>query len=746
MTNEVAPPCYRAAREYIGRGWAVIPLVPGDKNPATRHGLNDWTDNPEQADVWWGQGKYRGRGNPSYNVGVVCGQVSGGLVVIDIDEGGDEVLRDWEGAHGRLPETVEQVTGSGGRHLFYRTGREIRPSVNGELHIDIRGDGSYVVAPPSIHPNGTAYEWSVSPDDMDVADANERVYAFIEFARPASMGEGERKPRFELPEAIESDRNSTLFRYASSLREKGLDGDAILAVLESTNAARCRPPLPEHEVRKIAGSVLRYEEGNVLKRPAGSSGTGDGKASIFDRPDEPAARMKDETVDKVLNTLLSLREVKDGLKLNSFDGRLHVLSPCIPGAPFERQHVLGTGESVKLRTVMERDYGIRNKQKFEDALLALGATEGQQFNPMRDLLDSLPKVRFVHPETVGMTGAAIDISRDGGETWERSHAVCGSLCSEYLGVEPSDYIIEAERLIFRQLVARAIRPGCKADYMAVFVGKQGTGKSTFVSLLALDQRFMLEGFSDFGVEDLKRIAGKLVVEIPELDGFTGKDKNKIKSVITQTSDNYRESYARTPVEHPRTALFFGTTNDGAFLNDNTGGRRYLLIESPKGMLGADKRLFDGTAAADIRQAWAETLALYEAQGEDEFLRSLVLPDNVAGESMKLQTKYTTEDSTREATMSYIEDCESNDIHMVNVKQVLMDGMGYSEYQAANAQRWIQSTITATLNDCVTRGWVDVGKRRNGRYGRARAWSNTPGALEGGTVNGAVPPTVPHKGH
>ena len=715
-------PLYRAAREYIERGWAIIPLRPRGKEPAVKRGLNDWTDNPEQADVWWGAGKYEGRGNPSYNVGMTCGQVSGGVVVIDIDEGGMDELRDWQTAHGELPETVTSITGSGGRHLFYRVGREVRPSVNEEMHIDIRGDGSYVVLPPSIHPNGDPYEWGISPDDMEMADADDLVYSFIDHVRPTRTDhETGEKERFELPDEIVKGRNDTLFHYACSLRSKGLDAASIKVLVINANETRCKPPLSMRELeRTVLKAPERYKPGNELKRTEGDGGEPAGLASIFDRPDEPAKKMADETVEKVQNVLLSLREVRDGLKLNVFDGRLHVLAGCIPDVPFRGPHVLEAGESTKLRTVLERDYGIRKKANFEDALLAYGATVGNQYDPMAEVMRTLPLARYPEVGEDGIPANRVELSDDGGLTWYEAAPVLGTILAKYMGCEYDEYNFEAEKLIFRQLVARAKRPGCKADIMTVFVGKQGTGKSTFVSLLAIDRSLFLEGFSDFNVEDLKRISGKLVVEIPELDGFTGKDKNRIKSIITQTTDNYRESYARNPVEHPRTALFFGTTNDGTFLNDNTGGRRYLPIECKAEMLNAHPGLFDGSAEADIRQAWAETAALYDLWGEERFLKTLALPRRVAEESARIQEKYTEEDTIREAVSSFISDCEKTGVTRVNVKMALTKGMGYSEFQWSNAPKWITRTVTAALDDRT--GWHRMeGRQLVQGYGTARAW-------------------------
>lgn len=715
MDDSGLSPTGHGALDLIDAGMAVFPLFPRSKVPWTQRGLNDWdTDKDNIRDFW--------RNHPTANVGVTCGAPSHGLVAIDLDTHGDsngmETLRSWEVEHGELPETVTVITGSGGRHLLYRCGREVRNSANEAVGVDVRGDGGFIVAPPSIHPNGEAYEWSISPEDMDVATANGQVYEFIDFVRPSrERHEGE---RFELPESIDGNRNDTLFRYAASLRSRGLSEPEILQLVTVANQTRCKPQLGDAEVRKLVGSSTRYEQGDSLKG-RGQKVDPNALKSVYDRPETPADRLKDETVEKIQNILLSLSEVRQGIKRNKFDSRLYLLNVCIPGAVFKAPHVLDAGESVKLKTVLERDYGVRNKQKFEDALLSFGVTEGQQFDPMADVLKALPLCRYEDPENADKGQPLVSYSSDGGETWsEPTAGVAGTLMCKYLGANPSFYLLEAERLMFRQLVARANFPGCKADVMMVLVGKQGTGKSTFVSQLALDPKFFLEGFSDFNVEDLKRISGKLVVEIPELDGFNGRDKNRIKSIITQTTDTYRESYAKTPVEHPRTALFFGTTNDGAFLNDVTGGRRYLPIECRAESQHPSPGLFDGSCAADVRKAWAETVALLKLWGEERFKRSLVLPPNVAQEADSVRDRYTSENQTVASVNSYL-DGLGEEVNRVNVKRVMLNGMGYSEFQFSNAPRFVTDMVTNALD--AREDWVRMrGRQRVGNYGSTRAWT------------------------
>ena len=251
-----------AAASYAeDHGWAVFPVQPASKDPYKgSRGFKDASCDPER--VRWMFGKV----SPKSNIGLSCGAPSGGLVVIDEDnkngECGADTIHDWEAEHGELPETVTCCTPTGGMHRYYRVDREVRPSVNKELGIDIRGDGSYALLPPSVHPDtGTAYEWEFAPDEREVADADENVYAFIEHVRPENQASG--KPRRNTGRIEKGGRNDELFRRGRSMLAKspGADYDLVLAYLIGVNAIDCAEPLPEHEVEKIAASVCTVKPG-----------------------------------------------------------------------------------------------------------------------------------------------------------------------------------------------------------------------------------------------------------------------------------------------------------------------------------------------------------------------------------------------------------------------------------------------------------------------------------------------------
>ena len=244
------------ALAYAKMGMAVFPLIPKNKKPVTANGFHDATTDPAQIEKWW-------RSNPNYNIGIATGQMSGGLVVIDLDiddekgRYGNETLREWETEHGQLPDTCRTITGRGGYHLLFYVNKEVPCSINEDLAVDIRGDGGYFVAPPSVHPNGHEYEWEQAPDEFVLEQADHFVYDFIDFVRPPKK----ENITYSVPEIIpEGNRDNAIFRLACSLQSKGLSDEAILAAARVENETRCVPPLSDKEVEQKVKSALKYQK------------------------------------------------------------------------------------------------------------------------------------------------------------------------------------------------------------------------------------------------------------------------------------------------------------------------------------------------------------------------------------------------------------------------------------------------------------------------------------------------------
>jgi len=243
----------QTARALAEKGLAIFPCLPRDKRPATPHGLKDATTDPIEIENWWHQ-------NPNYNVAIATGAVSG-IFVIDLDGADAEAeLRNLEARHAELPATVESITGRG-RHLFFKCPEKPLRSSAGKIAsgIDVRANGGYVVAPPSIHPSGKRYCWSVDSAPTFAA-APEWLLSIIAqpengAAAPVSQWRG-----LVCNDVTEGKRNSSAARLAGHLLRRFVDPIIVLELIHSWNAMRCSPPLPPGEI-SICGRELARRQG-----------------------------------------------------------------------------------------------------------------------------------------------------------------------------------------------------------------------------------------------------------------------------------------------------------------------------------------------------------------------------------------------------------------------------------------------------------------------------------------------------
>jgi hypothetical protein len=154
-------PLGKAALEYAARGLSVFPCLPMAKEPACRRGFKDASTNPATIKRWW-------LAQPNYNIGIATGLISG-VWILDVDGPiGIATLRDLKTRNGALPLTPRSITGHG-YHLLFRATGEIQSSA-GRVGdgLDVRGDGGYVLVPPSVHPDGPVYRWG---NDVPLATA-----------------------------------------------------------------------------------------------------------------------------------------------------------------------------------------------------------------------------------------------------------------------------------------------------------------------------------------------------------------------------------------------------------------------------------------------------------------------------------------------------------------------------------------------------------------------------------------------
>lgn len=673
--------CLSAAIEYATKfNWAVFPVSCKTKKPLTPNGCKDAKKDVGAIKHWWKKW-------PDASIGIATGSKSNLIVIdedIDEDKGLDGVksVRLWENVNGELPETVCATTGRGGTHLyFYYDGTDIKNRAGLLEGVDVRGEGGYVVAPPSIHPNGTEYAWEIEPGEAPLAPITAQIKDFLQDGKTAHSAE-----QFTLPERIQSgNRNETLFKLACSLQEQGLPDNVIRATVKESNTELCDVPLPDDELETIIGSALRYKKGElkVVK-----------KSEEWHEPRIACKVTKDgEITDQPMQTIANAEEAI------AFDKRLYgriwynelAYAPYVYGSLPWKQ---GKGwrewtnaDDSNLRSYIESNYGLKSGDKIMDALT--NVCDRHPVNPVREMLETCH------------------------ENWDGNKYV-ENLLPNLLGCEKNEYTTAVMRLFMLGAVSRAFKPGCKFDYMLVLVGDQGKGKSTFLRLLALNDSWFNDNFSTLdNTKAVENLRGMWIVELAELQATKrARDVETIKSFVTSRADVYRAPYGRRTEQRPRQCVLAGTSNPVDFLTDRTGNRRFLPItcnikKAPMDIFGEEIEV-----KAYIAQAWGEIMDEYkQANGKVR----LVLPDRLQQEAINAQTAYMEEDPRIGIIQEWLDHCDKN---RVCVMMLWREALGhlYDEPRPSEINQ-LHTIMRNSVN-----GWKYVGIQRNGgMYGNQRSY-------------------------
>lgn len=245
-------------------------------------------------------------------------------------------------------------------------------------------------------------------------------------------------------------------------------------------------------------------------------------------------------------------------------------------------------DDAQLICYVDDHYGSFSQRNYDIAVTKV--SDDRSYHPIRRYFESLPQ-------------------------WDGVKRV-DTLFIDYLGAENNEYIRAVCRKTLCAAYMRIYHPGIKFDYLPVFNGAQGIGKSTFIANLGM------EWFSDsLTLSDMndktaaEKLQGYWIHEISELAGMKKADLDKVKAFVSRRDDKYRASFGKRVAPHPRQCVFFGTTNsENGYLRDVTGNRRFWNVK----VSGNGKYKPWEMTRELVDQIWAEIMVISKA-GEELFL-------------------------------------------------------------------------------------------------------------------------------
>ena len=264
---------------------------------------------------------------------------------------------------------------------------------------------------------------------------------------------------------------------------------------------------------------------------------------------------------------------------NEFD-RVEVALKSMPWrqVKVELDKSLRDSDDANLRHFLESNYKIIGKEKIRDALKVVA--NRNTFHPVREYLEECQ--------------------------WDGKERV-DTLLIDYLGAEDTEYTRAVTHKTLVAAVARVYEPGCKFDTMLTLSGPQGIGKSTLFDRLGR-QWFSDSLTSVTGKESYEQLQGVWIMEMGELSALKKSEVEATKQFLSKREDRYRKAYGERVEQFPRQNIFIGTTNEKQFLRDDTGGRRFWVVDL---ISVPEHNLFNELDKATVDQIWAEAKVYYE---------------------------------------------------------------------------------------------------------------------------------------
>lgn len=541
------------------------------KHPRTPRGFLDASRDLAQIKRWWLDW-------PRANIGVAVDPSNVFLLDVDPRNGGADSLADLQQKHQRLPDAPTVLTGGGGLHVWFRRPeipqgfkfkKEIAPGV------EVKCQQGYVVVPPSLHSSGKHYDWELSqhledlPLELPPAWVVQLALQPVTGAAAASnskatdglIGRAFVEAGFYLRD-LGTDRGVVRCPWEGE-HTSGVRGDSSTIVWapragDSLGHFHCSHAHCANRTWQQVLDALPKQAVAAAKR-AIPKAAAEAKEQAAPDPDEwstilavrPDNRLKKTEGNAILllansaewRGLLQYDEMQDAVLFAGPVPHMAGFAPPRPGEHVSDVHYL------YIQHWLNRQRG-----------LELGV------DAVARAVAAAARLHVVNPLLLYLDGLVWD-GQERLKSWLHG----------YLGADDTPAVSAMGKLWLIQCVARATRPGCQADHMLVLEGKQGVGKSTAVRILGGEfYRGNLPTLRDPD-KACHAIQGGWIIEVGELDALRGAEGTRVKNFLTQVCDHYRSPYAREYVNRPRRCVFVGTTNEGSYLQDPTGARRFWPV-------------------------------------------------------------------------------------------------------------------------------------------------------------------------
>jgi len=542
-------------------------------------------------------------------------------------------------------------TGSGGRHLYARlpAGVRVVDTIDQFKSIEFKSAGRQVVAAGSRHPNGKLYAWAQGHPAL--ADAPEAPAALLEaIRRPEPAGEATGGGQYDQeqlaralaklnPEAFQDhdkwlplmmachhatagDGRSEFIEWSTSDPKYAGDSEVIGRRWDSLHGEKAGAIT----VRTL--NAILSDHGAANEIVAGDAAADFEAVEAGDDPEEPSENEWLEGGTESGSTELVRVETR-GLKVNS---RSNIAPDTFANAlaAVVKSGLDPAWDELKQNVVFRADplpwnesYGrILNDHVGRLArMFLLNEFQGVDYQPGIDhLFNALAGIAYAYKFNPVLEYLN-SLKWDGVARVENLFPV-------YFNCGDDAYTRAVSRCFMIAAARRMRKPGSKFDTMAVMRSPQGWNKSTAIKTL-----FGADWYSDADLGNLRdkdsamKLRGIWVQEFAEMESLTRNETGALKAFCSRATDRQRDPYGRVVEDAPRRCVFIATVNEGGYLKDSTGGRRFwpMEVNAPIGL---------ARLAADRDQLWAEAAAL-EAQGISDVLPAHLWP--IAAERQADQT-------------------------------------------------------------------------------------------------------------